>query len=83
MNRTIDALRIVFFGIFLLGSAGAFVYHQVWTKPGQACEKAGKWWDARHRVCATPVMISDITGRTPQDRQAEAAARAAIAAPPR
>ncbi|MFN9927655.1 MAG: hypothetical protein ACK53I_12035, partial [Phenylobacterium sp.] len=41
-----------------------------------------KWWDYSQRVCAQPVLISDITGRTIQDKQAEAEAQAAIGRQP-
>lgn len=81
MNRNIGRLMAAFLVIFAIGSVGAIVYQIMWASPAEACEKARKWWDAKHRVCATPVLISDITGRTIQDKQAEAAARAAIGQP--
>lgn len=69
---------VAFLLIFAVGSVGAVVYQIMWANPAEACEKAHKWWDAKHRVCATPVLISDITGRTIQDKQAEAAALEAM-----
>lgn len=81
MNRNIARLMAAFLVIFAVGSIGSIVYQVMWANPAEACEKARKWWDAKHRVCATPVLISDITGRTIQDKQAEAAARAAMGRP--
>jgi hypothetical protein len=81
MNRNIGRLMAAFLLIFAVGSVGAIVYQVMWANPAAACEKNRDWWDAKHRVCATPVLISDITGRTIQDKQAEAAARAAIGRP--
>ncbi|MDD3836326.1 MAG: hypothetical protein WCY15_12230 [Phenylobacterium sp.] len=78
MNRNIGRLMVAFLLIFAVGSVGAVVYQIMWANPAEACEKAHKWWDAKHRVCATPVLISDITGRTIQDKQAEAAALEAM-----
>lgn len=81
MNRNIRRLTAAFLLIFAIGSVGSIVYQIMWANPAEACEKARKWWDAKHRVCATPVLISDITGRTIEDKRAEAAARAAIGRP--
>ncbi|HEY8614983.1 hypothetical protein [Phenylobacterium sp.] len=82
MNRTIPRLMLVFLGVFALLSIGVVVWQVGWVRPMKECEAARKWWDHAERVCATPVLISDITGRTIQDKQAEAQARAAIGRPP-
>lgn len=80
MNRAFGRVKLVFLGIFAVAVAGILIYQIGWGWPGQKCEENGMWWDNAGRVCAKPVMISDITGRTPQDKQAEAAARAALEA---
>jgi hypothetical protein len=81
MNRTINRLKLIFLGVFAVLSVGVVIWQVGWVMPMKKCEQAAKWWDHSQRVCATPVLISDITGRTIQDKQAEAAARAAIGRP--
>lgn len=81
MNRTLDRLKYIFLGIFLASSLGVMVWQVGWAIPAQKCGEAHKWFDYSQRVCAQPVMISDITGRTIQDKQAEAAAKAALGRP--
>ena len=81
MNRTIDRLKLIFVGVFAFLAIGVVVWQVGWVMPMKKCEAAHKWWDHGQRVCATPVLISDITGRTIEDKQAEAAARAAIGRP--
>jgi hypothetical protein len=82
MNPTVERLKLIFLGVFAVLLVGIVVLQVGWIWPRQACEKDHKWWDNSQRVCAQPVLISDITGRTIQDKQAEAAARQAIAHPP-
>ncbi|MCG9917558.1 MAG: hypothetical protein MH112_14530 [Phenylobacterium sp.] len=83
MGRTIERLKYIFAGVFALCLVGIFAYqaHVVW--PQERCEAQGDWWDPDGRVCARPVLISDITGRTIPERQAAeaAAAEAATSAP--
>lgn len=81
MTSAINHLKLIFLALFAVLCAGVFVWQFGWVRPQQECEAAGRWWDPGQRVCATPVLISDITGRTIQDKQAEAAARAAIGRP--
>ena len=78
MNPTINRLTLVFLGVFGVAVIGVIVWTVGWAIPAKRCETAHKWWDHAQRVCATPILISDVTGRTIQDKQAEAAARAAI-----
>jgi hypothetical protein len=78
MNPTINRLSLVFLGVFVVGVIGVAVWTFGWAIPAKRCEESHKWWDHGERVCAQPVLISDITGRTIQDKQAEAAAKAAI-----
>lgn len=73
---------LIFVGIFVVLNVALFVWQIGWAWPKDNCEKAHKWWDGGQRVCAQPVLISDLTGRTIQDKQAEAAAKAAIGRAP-
>ena len=82
MNPNIERLKLIFIALFAVAALGVLVWQVGWIVPQKNCEKAHKWWDSGERVCATPVLISDITGRTIQDKEAEAAARAAIGRPP-
>ena len=82
MNPNIERLKLIFIALFAVAALGVLVWQVGWIMPQKNCEKAHKWWDSGERVCATPVLISDITGRTIQDKEAEAAARAAIGRPP-
>jgi hypothetical protein len=81
MNPTIERLKLIFLGLFAVIAVGVGIWQVGWIWPEQRCKKLGAWWDGSQRVCAQPVLISDITGRTIQDKQAEAAARAAIGRP--
>ena len=76
MNRTIDRLKLIFLGLFVIMSAGVFVYHIFWVWPGQKCEAAGDWWDGSTRTCGHPILISDITGRVIKDDTTREAAKA-------
>ena len=82
MNPTIERLKLIFLGIFAVANVGILIWQFGWAWPEQKCNEARKWWDSSERVCAQPVLISDITGRTIQDKQAEAEARAAIGRAP-
>jgi hypothetical protein len=77
---TYNRLKLTFFAIFLLAAGGMLIYQIGWVWPGKRCEAAGKWWDPDSRICAQPILISDITGRTIQDKQDEAKAKAQMAA---
>lgn len=77
MDNTFARLKLIFLGLFAIGTVAVLVYHLFWVWPGQKCEEAGNWWDPYGRTCARPVLISDITGRTIDDIRAEKAAAAA------
>jgi hypothetical protein len=82
MSNWINRLKVIFLIVFAVLSVGAVVYHFGWVRPAEKCEvEQHKWWDPVGRVCATPVLISDITGRTIEDKAAEAEARKAIGRP--
>jgi hypothetical protein len=78
MNRTIDRLKLIFLGIFALANVGILVWQVGWAWPEQKCTEAKKWWDGSQRVCAQPILISDITGRVIADPQARAEAMKAV-----
>jgi hypothetical protein len=73
MKSTFPRLKLIFLALFGLGTAAVFTYHLGWVWPGQRCEQRGDWWDASSRTCAHPVLISDLTGRLTNRRDAEVA----------
>jgi hypothetical protein len=81
MNPNIERLKLIFVALFAVIVAGVLVWQVGWIIPQKKCEAARKWWDVDQRVCAQPVLISDITGRTIDDKAAEAEAKAAIGRP--
>jgi hypothetical protein len=81
MNPSIERLKLIFVALFAVVVAGVLVWQVGWILPQKECEAARKWWDVDQRVCAQPVLISDITGRTIDDKAAEAEAKAAIGRP--
>jgi len=81
MNRTIDRLKLIFLGVFALANVGVAVWEFGWALPERHCTEAHKWWDPDQRVCATPVLTSDITGRVITDANARAEALKAIGRP--
>ncbi len=81
MKSNLNRLMLIFLGVFTLLVVGALVWQVGWIIPMKKCESAHKWWDYSSRVCAQPVLISDITGRTIDDKAAEAEAKATIGRP--
>ena len=81
MNPVIDRLKLIFLGVFLVINVGLLVWEFGWVIPRQNCEKAHKWWDGSQRVCAQPVLISDITGRVIDSPKAKVQALEAIGRP--
>lgn len=78
MNRGIRRLMLVLLALVTVGAVGSAIYQVGWKWPRDRCVSKGGWWDGRHRACGRPVLISDITGRTIADKEAEAVAKAAI-----
>jgi hypothetical protein len=74
MNRTIDRLKLIFLGIFAVANVGILIWTLGWAMPEQHCLEAHKWWDGYSRVCAQPILTSDITGRMITDPAAREAA---------
>ena len=79
MNANIERLKLIFIGLFVVAAIGVGIWQFWWVMPAQKCEKEQKkWWDPVERVCATPVLVSDITGRVITDEKALAEAKKAI-----
>lgn len=84
MNPVIRRLGFIFVGVFFVINIGLLIWHFGWELPRQRCEAARKWWDPGQRVCATPILTSDVTGRLIDNPQArEEALRAIGRLPPR
>ena len=78
MNKTIDRLKWIFIGIFAVANVGILVWTVGWAWPEERCVGAHKWWDPAERVCAQPVLTSDVTGRMITDKKARDAALRAV-----
>jgi hypothetical protein len=83
MNPTIERLKLIFLGIFAVANVGILIWQVGWAWPEEKCTQARKWWDGSERVCAQPILISDITGRVIADPQARAEAMRAVGRVPR
>lgn len=86
MNKTINRLKYIFLGLFLLGSAGVLAYHAMWVWPKEKCEARGGAWAGKWLKCATIYPIETMTRRpagTPpiNGEKAEAPAAAPAQAP--
>ena len=75
MERTLFRLKILFLVLFLVGAVGSVAYHLMWVLPSRACAEKGGWWAPRSRVCATPIDITEITGRARGSAPVTAAAQ--------
>ena len=75
MNVTINRLKIIFLGLFVVACAGVWVHQIFWAIPHKRCDQAGAWWDGRTRTCAQPIYIPDITGRRPGETREQASVR--------
>jgi hypothetical protein len=82
MNPDIERLKLIFIAVFAVAIVGVAVWQVGWILPQKKCEGLHRWWDASQRVCAMPVMVTDFTRRPAADKQAEAAAKAAIGRAP-
>lgn len=81
MNTKFERLLLLFMGLFVVGIVGVVVWQVGWAIPAGKCKDQHKWWDNAQRVCAQPVLISDITGRVITDEKALAEARKAVGRP--
>ena len=78
MNPNIERIKLIFIAAFAVAVVGVLVWQVGWIMPRKHCEGLHRWWDGDQRVCAMPVLITTITRRPAADKQAEAAAKAAI-----
>lgn len=78
MNPTVERLKLIFLGIFVAALVAIAVWQVGWIWPQQKCDQTKGWWDGSERVCAQPILTSDITGRVITDQKALAEAKAAI-----
>lgn len=83
MNPTIERLKLIFLGIFAVANVGILIWQLGWAWPEEKCTAARKWWDGSQRVCAQPILISDITGRVIADPRARAEAMRAVGRAPK
>jgi hypothetical protein len=65
MKSSIDRIRLVFFGLFIVACGMAWAYQALYIWPKQRCEAQGDWWDDKDRVCAVPMPIWTFTHRMP------------------
>lgn len=63
MNRSINRLKIIFIGLFLVASAGVLAYHSLWVWPKARCEARGGAWAGKWLKCGTIYSIETLTGR--------------------
>lgn len=63
MNTTISRLKLIFLALFAVGCAVIWTYQIFVVMPARQCDEQQRWWDPKHRVCATPLYIPSITGR--------------------
>lgn len=61
--RSYAWLRTLFLVLFAIGTGAAVAYHWFIVRPETRCEERAGWYDPEKRICATPLLISDITGR--------------------
>jgi hypothetical protein len=78
MNPNIERLKLIFIGIFAVVNVGILIWTVGWAWPEERCVGGHKWWDASQRVCAQPILTSDITGRMITDKKARDEALRAI-----
>jgi hypothetical protein len=56
-------LRTLFLTLLAFSAAGFAAYQWIVVRPEKRCEARAGWYDSETRICATPLLISDITGR--------------------
>ena len=81
MNTKFERLLLIFISVFVLAIGGVIAWQVGWAIPAGKCKEQHKWWDYGERVCATPILTSDVTGRLITDDKALAEARKAIGRP--
>jgi len=83
MHRTFERLKVIFLATFAILVTATFIWQVGWIWPRENCEKAHKWWDNSQRVCAQPILISDITGRVIAGPRARAEAMKVLGREPK
>jgi hypothetical protein len=63
MKSNIRRLQILFFGLFLTGSASVLAYHYFWVWPKARCEARGGAWAGKWMKCGTIYPIETLTRR--------------------
>lgn len=63
MNRSINRLKVIFIGLFLVSCAGVLAYHSMWVWPKDRCEARGGAWAGRWMKCGTIYSIETLTRR--------------------
>lgn len=83
MNKTIDRLKLIFLGIFVVAAAGVWAYQVLVVKPKRECEAQGSWWGGKWRSCERAVSIAPYEGPPPpiESLKAPKAAPSATPAP--
>jgi hypothetical protein len=81
MNTNIERIFLLFVAAFVVAIGGVVVWQVGWAIPAKKCGEAHKWWDSGERVCATPILVSDITGRVITDKKALEEAKRALGRP--
>jgi len=79
MNKTIDRLKLIFLGIFIVAAAGVWAYQVLVVKPKRECESQGAWWGGKWRECEHAVSIAPYKGPPPPPIDSLKASRAAPA----
>jgi hypothetical protein len=69
----IPRTKMIFVGLFAVGCVVIWAVQVFYVWPRDRCEAHAGWWDPQSRICATPILISRITGR-PNGAKAPAAA---------
>jgi hypothetical protein len=81
MNPAFERLKLIFITLFVVVNVVLLIWQFGWKQPQENCEQAHKWWDGSQRVCAQPILVSDVTGRVIADPKARAAALQAVGRP--
>lgn len=63
MNRTINRLKNIFVGLFVVSCAAIFAYHYMWVWPKARCEAQGRPWAAKWMKCGRVYSIETLTRR--------------------
>ncbi|HET9161102.1 MAG TPA: hypothetical protein VFN88_10870 [Caulobacteraceae bacterium] len=86
-NKLQFQVKLFFLVAFFFIAGGLWWYQLTYVRPAKECEENGNWWYKPERLCATPVRITDLTGRhmddpdlTTEQGRAQAAAQAMAAA---